>query len=99
MTCEWLNSSSVLERRQSRQASQRFVCSHCIVCESTIEQHGLEGKCHPNATPSSSLPRKDDNKKLIDQVDVWGGSAKLTPRIFCGIFTHKKNHATKVKVR
>lgn len=44
------------------------------------------------------LRRSDGHKKLLDQVDVWGGSAKLSPRIFCGIYTYQKNHETKVKV-
>lgn len=47
----------------------------------------------------SKLCRNDNHKQLIDQVDVWGGSAKTNPRILCGIYTYEKNHFTKVKVR
>lgn len=43
--------------------------------------------------------RNDKHKQLIDQVDVWGGAAKASPRIFCGIYTYHANHFTKVKVR
>lgn len=42
--------------------------------------------------------RNDNHKRLIDQVDVWAGSTKTKPRIFCGIYTYEKNHYTKVKV-
>lgn len=42
--------------------------------------------------------RNDGHKQLLNQVDVWGGAAKLAPRIFCGIYTYQKNHQTKVKV-
>ena len=44
--------------------------------------------------------RDDDHKKLLSQVDVWLGGAliKKAPRVFCGIYTHQPNHATKVKV-
>ncbi|CAM9672737.1 unnamed protein product [Ectocarpus sp. 6 AP-2014] len=39
----------------------------------------------------------DDHKKMLTHVDVWKGASKTMPRIFCGIFTHRKNHFTKVK--
>ncbi|CAM9609127.1 unnamed protein product [Ectocarpus fasciculatus] len=39
----------------------------------------------------------DDHKKMLAHVDVWEGASKTMPRIFCGIFTHTKNHFTKVK--
>lgn len=42
--------------------------------------------------------REDDHKKLLAQVDVWRGAARAAPRIFCGIYTHQKNHKTNVKV-
>lgn len=47
--------------------------------------------------PDGVCDVSDGHKKLLDQVDVWGGSAKLAPRIFCGIYTYHKNHKTKVK--
>lgn len=47
---------------------------------------------------SSISPRDDDHKNMLAHVDVWEGASKTTPRIFCGIFTHRKNHFTKVKV-
>lgn len=66
---------------------------------------------HPLSTPThATLPfvsallswalilRNDNHKQLIDQVDVWGGAAKLKPRILCGIYTYENNHNTKVKV-
>ena len=43
------------------------------------------------------LCRDDGNKQLLGQVNVWQGAKKTTPRIFCGIFTHQANHATKMK--
>lgn len=43
------------------------------------------------------LFREDDHKKLLDQTHVWQGARKTTPRVFCGIYTHQNNHATKVK--
>ena len=56
---------------------------------------------HPHGKPKHAFIfiRLDNHKKLTDQIDVWGGSAKLSPRIFCGIYTYHKNHDTKVKVR
>lgn len=47
----------------------------------------------------AGIRREDGHKKLLNQVEVWGGAAKGTPRIFCGIYTYHKNHQTKVKVR
>lgn len=43
--------------------------------------------------------REDDHEKLFSQVNVWQGALKKIPRVFCGIYTHQTNHATKVKVR
>lgn len=48
---------------------------------------------------NAKIPRRNDNhKQLIDQIDVWGGAAKLKPRILCGVYTYENNHDTKVKV-
>ncbi|CAM9666863.1 unnamed protein product [Ectocarpus sp. 12 AP-2014] len=43
----------------------------------------------------SSCDVEDDHKKLLDQTHVWQGARKTTPRVFCGIYTHQNNHATK----
>lgn len=44
------------------------------------------------------LCREDGHKKLLAQVNVWQSAQLTAPRVFCGIFTHQLNHATKVKV-
>ncbi|CAM9225967.1 unnamed protein product, partial [Pylaiella littoralis] len=38
---------------------------------------------------------EDDHKKLLAHIDAWEDAAKASPRIFCGIFTHKINHSTR----
>ncbi|CAN0346077.1 unnamed protein product, partial [Ectocarpus fasciculatus] len=50
-----------------------------------------------NASFPGTCNVEDDHKKLLTQIDVWDGAEKGAPRIFCGIYTHEKNHATKVK--
>eukprot|EP00752_Nemacystus_decipiens_P004620 g4217.t1 len=49
--------------------------------------------------PAGSCHVDNDHKKLLSQVDIWrdGALIKKTPRVFCGIYTHQPNHATKVK--
>lgn len=65
----------------------------CPICPSPTPPH-------PDAPASlaRSPHRSDKHRDLLNQVEVWGGAAKATPRIFCGIYTHKANHYTKVKV-
>lgn len=43
--------------------------------------------------------REDDNKKLLAQINVWPNTIRAVPRVFCGVYTHKNNHQTKLKVR
>eukprot|EP00903_Cladosiphon_okamuranus_P006776 g6606.t1 len=50
-----------------------------------------------NGVPAGSCDVEDGHKKLLAQVNVWQGAQKTTPRVFCGIYTHQPNHATKVK--
>ncbi|CAB1112839.1 unnamed protein product [Ectocarpus sp. CCAP 1310/34] len=51
-----------------------------------------------NASFPGSCNVEDDHKKLLAQIDVWERTQKGAPRIFCGIYTHEMNHATKVRV-
>ncbi|CAM9581065.1 unnamed protein product [Ectocarpus fasciculatus] len=37
----------------------------------------------------------DYHKKMLAHVDVWEGASKTMPRIFCGIFTHRKTTSRK----
>eukprot|EP00611_Tribonema_gayanum_P021853 TRINITY_DN4295_c0_g1_i1.p1 TRINITY_DN4295_c0_g1~~TRINITY_DN4295_c0_g1_i1.p1 ORF type:complete len:463 (-),score=143.67 TRINITY_DN4295_c0_g1_i1:57-1445(-) len=47
--------------------------------------------------PEGECQKADGHSKLLSKVNIWGGSARKTPRVFCGIYTHHKNHDTKVK--
>eukprot|EP00752_Nemacystus_decipiens_P004621 g4218.t1 len=51
----------------------------------------------PGGVPAESCFVEDSHKKLLAQVNVWQGARRTSPRVFCGIFTHQTNHATKVK--
>ncbi|CAM9450923.1 unnamed protein product [Ectocarpus sp. 4 AP-2014] len=58
-------------------------------------QHSTPSLSGDSSTKACAM--NDDHKKMLTHVDVWEGASKTMPRIFCGIFTHRKNHFTKVK--